>query len=84
MKAVEIKSVSDMLTILDKYRFQFGYKGYAFIFRGHEDASYPLIPGIYRCFRETQFAHFFNGKIEAGEPIYTSGNKKDLRNINEY
>jgi hypothetical protein len=66
VQTFEAKTVADMLSILKKLQFQFGCspKGSGFLFRGNQDVSYSLLPGIYRCFSEKQHARLIDGSIE--------------------
>jgi len=69
MQNIEIGTVSEMLSVLERLQFQFSHsaKGNSFVFRGHQNASYSLIPGVYRHFKETQHARLmdasYNGLI---------------------
>lgn len=66
MQTFEAKTVTDMLSILEKLQFQFGCspKGSGFLFRGNQDVLYSLLPGIYRSFSEKQNERLADGSIE--------------------
>lgn len=78
MKTIEIKTVNEMLSAIKRLQFQFGHsaRGDGFIFRGNKDASYGLLPGIYRQFKEVQHARLVDGSIDG--PIYPADENEIL------
>lgn len=68
-----IHSVSELLTLLEKYHDQFGqsHRGNDFVFRGMSDKLWPLLPGVFRKYSEPQKSTTFPGESYSGR-IYTS------------
>lgn len=68
-----INSVSELLTLLKKYRDQFGqsHRGSDFIFRGMSNKTWPLLPGVFREYTEPQKSSTVLGSSYSGR-VYTA------------
>lgn len=78
MQSIKVKSMGEMLLALGKLQFQFGHspKGSGFLFRGHQDSSYALLPGLYRQFSKDQQARLAHGSISG--KVYTANENEIL------
>ncbi len=68
-----IKSVSDLLSLLEKFNYQFSqtHRTDGFIFRGMSDKKWKLLPGVLREFEEEQKSELVEGGAISGN-IYIS------------
>lgn len=68
-----IHTVSEVLSALEKYQYQFGksHRGSDFIFRGMSNQNWPLLPGIFREYTEPQKSSTVVGGAYSGR-IYTA------------
>ena len=68
-----VKNLSDFLKILDSYKEQFSqtYRNSGFVFRGMGNASWQLIPGMFREYSEKQICATMPGISYKGR-IYSA------------
>lgn len=75
MQDIKIASVEELLANLEKINSQFGKGKNSFIFRGQQNSSYTLLPGIYREFAEPQKSRLIAGGSIEGKVYRSSENE---------
>jgi hypothetical protein len=73
-----LRSVIELISIIEKYNFQFGksHRSNDFIFRGMSNESWPLLPGIFRKYSKMQTSKLQN--LTYSEQIYESNNENEI------
>ena len=81
-----IRSLSEFLSILDKYQTQFSqtHQIGSFVFRGMSDRSWKLLPGVFRKYPEDQKSAVITGASYSGKKSIFPGLDGIGRYINRY